>query len=149
MGRLEIVNVRSPRGIAKILGTGISLAGVTTMTLYKGPALKNIGHALIHIRGSKTAIQESWLKGSLLTVASCITWSIWYIMQVFVEKSHLNRELSLSLSILLENLESKINRILYPAGIYFETISSTAFTNYMDEFCWSSTICCIHSHCAA
>lgn len=86
--RLEIANVRSPRGIAKILGTGVSLAGVTTMTLYKGPALKSIGHALIHIRGSTTAIQESWLKGSLLTVASCITWSIWYIMQAYTLKRY-------------------------------------------------------------
>ncbi|KAK6161326.1 hypothetical protein DH2020_004707 [Rehmannia glutinosa] len=81
--RMEIVDIRSPRGIAKIVGTGVSLAGVMTMTLYKGPALENIGHALIHIRGSTTVIQKNWLKGSLLTIASCITWSIWYIMQAY------------------------------------------------------------------
>lgn len=83
-GRLEVANVHDPRGITKILGTGISLAGVMTMTLYKGPALKKIGDALIHLRGSTTVVQENWLKGSLLTVASCITWSIWYIMQVLI-----------------------------------------------------------------
>lgn len=87
---MEIVNVRSPRGIAKILGTVVSLAGVTTMTLYKGPALKNIGHALIHMRGSTAVVQENWLKGSLLTVVSCITWSIWYIMQVCIIKILIN-----------------------------------------------------------
>ncbi|KAH6809002.1 hypothetical protein C2S51_026785 [Perilla frutescens var. frutescens] len=86
--RLEVANVRSPRGIAKILGTGISLAGVMTMTLYKGPALEKIGDALIHIRGSTTVIQENWLKGSLLTVASCITWSVWYIMQAYTLKRY-------------------------------------------------------------
>jgi len=53
-----------------------------TMTLYKGPLMRNLWHPLIHAQG-KTATHENWLKGSLLTVASCITWSIWYIMQVF------------------------------------------------------------------
>ncbi|XP_073136296.1 WAT1-related protein At4g08300-like [Henckelia pumila] len=81
--RMEVVNIHSTRGFAKVLGTCVSLAGVMTMTLYKGPALKNIGHALIHIRGSTAVIQENWLKGSLLAVASCITWSIWYIMQAY------------------------------------------------------------------
>lgn len=84
MGRLEVVNIRSPRGIAKILGTGVSLAGVMTMTLYKGGSLRKIGDALIHINGSTSVVHENWLKGSLLVVASCITWSIWYIMQVTI-----------------------------------------------------------------
>ena len=69
------------RGIAKVVGTLISLAGVMTMTLYKGPIVRNIGKPLIQIQGNG-AIHEDWLKGSLLTVSSCITWSIWYIMQV-------------------------------------------------------------------
>ncbi|KAL8048148.1 hypothetical protein ABFX02_07G044700 [Erythranthe guttata] len=86
--RMEIVNIRNPRGIAKILGTVVSLVGVMTMTLYKGPALKNIGHALIHIKGSTGVVEGNWLKGSLLTVASCITWSIWYIMQAYTLKRY-------------------------------------------------------------
>ncbi|CAK9160075.1 unnamed protein product [Ilex paraguariensis] len=56
--RLEVLDIRSPRGIAKILGTLVSLAGVMTMTLYKGPNVKNIGHPLIHLRGN-TAIHEN------------------------------------------------------------------------------------------
>ncbi|KAL2230063.1 WAT1-related protein At4g08300-like [Sesamum indicum] len=86
--RMEIVNVRSPRGIAKILGTAISLAGVMTMTLYKGPALQNIGHGIIHIKGSTTAVHKNWLQGSILAVASCITWSAWYIMQAYTLKRY-------------------------------------------------------------
>ncbi|KAK6929800.1 EamA domain [Dillenia turbinata] len=79
--RLEVLDLRSPHGMAKILGTLVSLAGVMTMTLYKGPIMRNLGHPLTHIQGSK-APQEEWLKGSTLAVASCITWSIWYIMQL-------------------------------------------------------------------
>ncbi|KAL3828237.1 hypothetical protein ACJIZ3_017039 [Penstemon smallii] len=87
--RLEVVNIRSSRGIAKVIGSVVSLGGVMTMTLYKGPALKNIaGHGVIHTRGSKTVVQENWFKGSLLAVASCITWSIWYIMQAYSLKRY-------------------------------------------------------------
>lgn len=73
------------------------------MTLYKGPALKKFGDGLIHIRGSTTVVQENWLRGSLLTVASCITWSIWYIMQVFI-KIKINQKHSSKHIILFENL---------------------------------------------
>lgn len=79
--RMEIVDFRSLRGIAKVLGTLVSLAGVMTMTLYKGYTLRNPWPPLIHIKG-RTVIHESWLKGSMLCVASCITLSMRYIMQV-------------------------------------------------------------------
>ncbi|XP_020248870.1 WAT1-related protein At4g08290-like isoform X5 [Asparagus officinalis] len=83
---LEKLDFKSPRGIAKIVGTLVSLAGVTIMTLYKGPAVKNLWEALIHIQGS--VVHESWVKGSILTVVSCITWSIWYIMQAVTLKRY-------------------------------------------------------------
>ncbi|KAJ4722664.1 WAT1-related protein [Melia azedarach] len=85
--RLEKLDVRNVRGIAKVLGTLVSLAGVTIMTIYKGPAMRNLGYPLIHIQGNN-AIQEQWLKGSILTVASCITWSIWFIMQAITLKRY-------------------------------------------------------------
>ncbi|KAK1284257.1 WAT1-related protein [Acorus calamus] len=84
--RLESLDLKSPHGLAKILGTLVSLAGVTTMTLYKGPVIKNFWGPLIHIQGK--AIHKSWLKGSTLTIASCITWSIWYIMQAYTLKKY-------------------------------------------------------------
>ncbi|KAB5545096.1 hypothetical protein DKX38_013208 [Salix brachista] len=86
--RLEFLDLRNPRGIAKVLGTLVSLAGVTTMTLYRGPIMKQLWQPLVHIQGTTGNNQESWLKGSILTVASCITWSIWYIMQAFTVKRY-------------------------------------------------------------
>ncbi|XP_014628070.2 WAT1-related protein At5g07050 isoform X1 [Glycine max] len=77
----EVLDLRNPRGIAKVIGTMISLAGVLIMTLYKGPVMRNLWHPLIHIPGKSAAINEDWLKGSILTVSSCVTWSVWYIMQ--------------------------------------------------------------------
>lgn len=83
--RLEPLDAKSTTGIAKIMGTIVSLAGAMTMTLYKGPVLKNLWSAPIHIDGH-TVIHKNWLKGSLLAGASCVTWSIWYIMQVLLRR---------------------------------------------------------------
>ncbi|MBA0846056.1 hypothetical protein Goarm_023008 [Gossypium armourianum] len=79
--RMEVVNVKNPRGMAKILGTLISLAGVTTITLYKGPAVQRLSAAIVHINRHSGSVHENWVKGPILTVASCITWAIWYIVQ--------------------------------------------------------------------
>ncbi|XP_024961850.1 WAT1-related protein At4g08300-like [Cynara cardunculus var. scolymus] len=85
--RLEIIDLRNPRGLAKVVGTLVSLAGVIIMTLYKGPAMTSLGHAAIHFTQT-TVIQENWFKGSVLTVSSCLTWSIWYIMQAYTLKRY-------------------------------------------------------------
>ncbi|KAG4983742.1 hypothetical protein JHK87_028491 [Glycine soja] len=86
--RFEVLDLRNPRGIAKVIGTIISLAGVLIMTLYKGPVMRNLWHPLIHIPGKSAAINEDWLKGSILTVSSCVTWSLWYIMQASTLKRY-------------------------------------------------------------
>ncbi|KEH42720.1 putative EamA domain-containing protein [Medicago truncatula] len=86
--RFEIVDVRNPRGIAKVLGTLISLAGVMTMTLYKGPLMRNLWEPLIHIQPKSASINKSWIKGSLLTVTFCVTISISYIMQASTLKRY-------------------------------------------------------------
>ncbi|KAL4352134.1 hypothetical protein GQ457_06G028860 [Hibiscus cannabinus] len=93
MFRMEVVDVRSRRGMAKVLGTLISLAGVTIITLYKGPALQNVWGTPIHMK--RLSIHENWIKGSILTIASCITLSSWYIMQTFTMRKY-PAELSLT-----------------------------------------------------
>ncbi|KAF8729010.1 hypothetical protein HU200_018321 [Digitaria exilis] len=81
--RMEIVDVRSLRGLAKIAGTMVSFAGVGTISLYKGAGVKNLWKPPIRIHGSgPVVVHESWVKGSLLAVASCICWSVCFILQV-------------------------------------------------------------------
>ncbi|XP_058077986.1 WAT1-related protein At5g07050-like [Magnolia sinica] len=84
--RLEDLD-RSIRGMAKIVGTLVSLVGVMIMTLYRGPVLRNVGDALIHIQGSIT-IHENWIKGSILAVAYSITAALRYIMQAITLKKY-------------------------------------------------------------
>lgn len=84
--RMEIVDVRTLRGLAKIAGTAVSLAGVTTISLYRGAAVKRPWRApAVHVHGIGGAghvePHESWVKGSLLALASCICWSICFILQ--------------------------------------------------------------------
>lgn len=80
--RLETVDIRNPRGMAKVLGTLISLAGVMITTLYKGPEVGSWKSAPIHIIRTKY-VHENWIIGPILAVVSCLTWSSWFIMQVY------------------------------------------------------------------
>ncbi|KAB5557546.1 hypothetical protein DKX38_008455 [Salix brachista] len=84
--RLEIVDLRNPRGIAKIVGTLLSLAGVLTVTLYKGPGFQSLQGAPVQTRSNHA--QQNWVKGSFLLVASCFTWSLYFIMQAYTLKRY-------------------------------------------------------------
>ncbi|KEH42713.1 putative EamA domain-containing protein [Medicago truncatula] len=86
--RFEVIDIKNPRGIAKVLGTLTSLTGVMTMTLYKGPIMRNLWSPLIHIQPKSASVSESGLKGSLITVLCCVTFSIWYIMQASTLKRY-------------------------------------------------------------
>ncbi|KAF8698799.1 hypothetical protein HU200_035058 [Digitaria exilis] len=81
--RMEIIDVRNLRGLAKIAGTMVSFAGVATISVYKGAGVKSLWKPPIRIHGSgPVVVHESWVKGSLLAVASCICWSVCFILQV-------------------------------------------------------------------
>ncbi|CAI0458031.1 unnamed protein product [Linum tenue] len=88
--RLESLDHRHPRGIAKLLGTLISLSGVMTMALFKGPIIKQLWSPLLKIEASQSDDEnhEKWLLGSVLMVASCFIWSFWYIMQALTLKRY-------------------------------------------------------------
>ncbi|KAH9626874.1 hypothetical protein KSS87_002274 [Heliosperma pusillum] len=77
--RLEVLNLRKPQGLAKAIGTLVSLAGVMTITLYRGPAIKSLWKSSIHL--TRGDFKSDWIKGPILSVASCIAWSIWFTMQ--------------------------------------------------------------------
>ncbi|KAI9087460.1 hypothetical protein K1719_030600 [Acacia pycnantha] len=86
--RIEVINLRSPRSIAKIVGTLVSLGGVMIVTLYRGPIIRNVWPPLIHINNNDDQIHEEWLRGSLLVIASCVAWALWYIMQAYTLKRY-------------------------------------------------------------
>ncbi|KAJ1417499.1 EamA domain [Sesbania bispinosa] len=84
--RLEAVDVKNPRGLAKIFGTVLSLTGALIMILYKGQTIQSFQGAPFHITSKMT--HNNWIKGSILTVTSCISWSLWYILQAVTVKKY-------------------------------------------------------------
>ncbi|KAL6619470.1 hypothetical protein ACP70R_034609 [Stipagrostis hirtigluma subsp. patula] len=83
MLRMEIVDIKSLRGLAKIAGTVVSFIGAITMTLYTGGKIRSLWKSPVHIHGDgSSVVHESWMKGSILAMASCMCWAVWYILQV-------------------------------------------------------------------
>ncbi|KAL2323456.1 hypothetical protein Fmac_027835 [Flemingia macrophylla] len=58
--RLEVVDVKKPRGLAKVFGTVLSLIGALIMTLYKGHAIQSLQGAPFHIREKSAIIVKKY-----------------------------------------------------------------------------------------
>jgi hypothetical protein len=71
--RIEKVELRSLRTIAKIVGTVICLGGAALMAFFKGPKL--LGAVLL-------SVTRDWVKGGIYLVANAACVSVWYILQV-------------------------------------------------------------------
>ncbi|ONK70509.1 uncharacterized protein A4U43_C05F34440 [Asparagus officinalis] len=78
---LEKVNIRSPRSMAKVLGTVICVGGAISMAFFKGPKLMNAYSqstliSMLHLAG------KNWKLGSLCLLTCSCCWSLWLILQV-------------------------------------------------------------------
>uniref|UniRef100_A0A2C9U2C0 WAT1-related protein n=1 Tax=Manihot esculenta TaxID=3983 RepID=A0A2C9U2C0_MANES len=95
--RLEKINVKKLHHVAKIVGTGITVAGAMVMTLYKGPIIDFLtSHGGNH-HGSSTSEpnNQHWVTGTLMLLASCCGWASFFILQSFTLKLY-PAELSLT-----------------------------------------------------
>ncbi|OMO62667.1 Drug/metabolite transporter [Corchorus capsularis] len=94
--RLEKVNLKKVRSIAKIIGTVIMVPGAVIMTLYKGPAINFIKmQGGGHHGAASEAEAKHWVAGTLMLLARCWGWSGFYILQSFTLKVY-PAELSLT-----------------------------------------------------
>ncbi|EEF48375.1 Auxin-induced protein 5NG4, putative [Ricinus communis] len=99
--RLERVNIKRVRDVAKVIGTCITVAGAMVMTLYKGPVLDIIrSHGAAHHKGGSEPSNQHWIVGTLLLLGSCFGWSGFFILQSFTLKKY-PAELSLTALICL------------------------------------------------
>ncbi|KAK8940911.1 WAT1-related protein [Platanthera zijinensis] len=82
--RMEKINITRRRSQAKVIGTAITVAGAILMILYKGPNVEFKEHAR---HGSAEAVAAAtgggtnWLKGTSMLFVSCISWSLFFIVQ--------------------------------------------------------------------
>ncbi|KHN47036.1 Auxin-induced protein 5NG4-like protein [Glycine soja] len=96
--RLERVNVKEVRSLAKVIGTLVTFSGALLMTLYKGPQIKLFfsPDTTHHQDGSHSPqVIKHWLSGTLFLLLGCVAWSSFFILQSITLKRY-PAELSLS-----------------------------------------------------
>ncbi|OIW07833.1 hypothetical protein TanjilG_32689 [Lupinus angustifolius] len=89
--RVESISIKHTHGLAKILGSILSLAGAIIYVLVKGPSLhfmipenqKHNSHSLtmVHSKGD-------CIRGSLMMLSANTSWSLWLILQGFIVKQY-------------------------------------------------------------
>ncbi|TVU11195.1 hypothetical protein EJB05_44765, partial [Eragrostis curvula] len=84
--RMEVVNLRSAAGIAKLTGAGFCLAGVLFIAFYSGPTLSPVSHhrAFAGHASSGHANHPSkaiWIEGTFLMVLANMSWAISIVWQ--------------------------------------------------------------------
>ncbi|PNT64635.1 WAT1-related protein At4g30420 isoform X1 [Brachypodium distachyon] len=94
---LESVEIRKPRSMAKILGTGVCVGGAMVMAFFKGPKLLQInslgggpGGLEYDVLLLHSPVSRKWVIGALFLVASSSCWSLWLILQVPICKSYVD-----------------------------------------------------------
>ncbi|CAN4116482.1 unnamed protein product [Withania somnifera] len=91
--RVEALSIKKSHGMAKFLGSSISVTGAFVFALVKGPHLNFMnwskGNTRVnHISNLNYSWKEEWLKGSLVMLLANITWSLWLIFQVRIVKEY-------------------------------------------------------------
>ncbi|KAL4575123.1 hypothetical protein LXL04_021964 [Taraxacum kok-saghyz] len=83
--RLEKVNIKKIHSIGKIVGTLVTVGGAMIMTIVVGPTIGlpwTKGSATAHNQQPTAAVSPGDnLKGSMMIIAGCLSWSCFYIVQ--------------------------------------------------------------------
>ena len=85
---MERLGIRTLGGQAKLVGTFLSIGGAMILTFYKGQEI-NLWSTNINLAkhggdnvSRKHAVVGNQVLGSLLALASCVSFAIWYIILV-------------------------------------------------------------------
>ncbi|KAH0878192.1 hypothetical protein HID58_065586 [Brassica napus] len=109
--RLESVNFKKVRSIAKVVGTVITVSGALLMTLYKGPIIDFIKFGSggggddgagggSHGGAASADLDKHWIPGTLMLLGRTFGWAGFFILQSFTLKKY-PAELSLTALICL------------------------------------------------
>ncbi|XP_058781916.1 WAT1-related protein At4g08290-like [Vicia villosa] len=101
--RIEQVNIKQIRSIAKVVGTLVTFGGAFLMTVYKGPQIHlfySPNNAHHHAGSHDTQSHKHWVSGTLFILCGCFAWSSFFILQSITLKKY-PAEMSLSTLICL------------------------------------------------
>ncbi|OMO90486.1 Drug/metabolite transporter [Corchorus capsularis] len=84
--RMESLSLRQLPGIAKVLGSVISLSGALVFAFVKGPAIKLMNCHPATQKQTADSLMKSysvseWIKGSLIMLSANTAWSLWLVLQ--------------------------------------------------------------------
>ncbi|KAK3154002.1 hypothetical protein QOZ80_2BG0184570 [Eleusine coracana subsp. coracana] len=88
--RLEQVNINKKYGMAKVIGTVVSIGGAMIITLYKGMPVMNLFKSS-HVLGDNIVSPNlvwNWTVGCLFLLGNCFAWSGWMVLQAPVLKKY-------------------------------------------------------------
>lgn len=76
--------MRRAPGLAKVVGTMVTVTGAMVMTLYKGPILEMVWSRGTNHGAPKSTdlVKKDWVRGSLMITFGSFCWSCFIILQV-------------------------------------------------------------------
>ncbi|EOX92385.1 hypothetical protein QUC31_003615 [Theobroma cacao] len=92
--RLESLGIRKLAGQAKLVGIFLSIGGAMILTFYKGEEINlwstniNIAQHGADQATRKHALLGNQVLGSLLALAACVSFAIWYIIQAKISENY-------------------------------------------------------------
>ncbi|KAL8518975.1 hypothetical protein ACS0TY_010069 [Phlomoides rotata] len=150
--RMEGLNLRRSSDISKSLGTLISIAGASIVTLYNGPAIMNKALTL-GSSGLFLSSQQNWIAGGILLATAAFSTAAWSIVQTSILKIYPSEMIIVAIYCLFVTTQSTLVALIaekdssawkLPAGmglvaVLYAGIINITFRLYMMSWCLSRT----------
>lgn len=132
--RIEQIHLTRKDGIAKVLGTLISVGGASVITLYKGPIVYRPNSASDQPQSQMLLLgdtkEKNWTLGCICLIGHCLFWSSWIVLQSPVLKKYPARLSVVSYSCFFSLMQFSA------IGAYFERDSAAwQFHSGWEIFC--------------
>ncbi|KAJ7969818.1 WAT1-related protein [Quillaja saponaria] len=86
--RMETISIKHKYGLAKVLGSIISLSGAMVFGFIKGPPLSFIKWNPATKKLNSHLSTGDYVKGSFIMLAANTTWALWLVLQVLLIKQY-------------------------------------------------------------